>query len=189
MLDVMERSEEELFLAAAGGCESSASALVERVEPVLLSFFRRSTRDLETARNLFQETLMRAFKYASSFDGSRCFRTWMFAIARNVLKEEWARRSRAEMAVGEVEVASHRDDCVRLDPDEVVQRRDTARRAVEAVMELPRKQREVFLLRHYEGRSCEEIAALLGISVGTVKSRLHYACERLRNKLARSGLP
>lgn len=71
-----------------------------------------------------------------------------------------------------------------LDPEEILQFRVRDRYIMDVVNSLPEKQRTVILLHYYEDYSCEEIAQILRCSIGTVWSRLHYACRKLRGSIS-----
>lgn len=138
------------------------------------------------AEDLVQETLFEAWKCIRRYNGKCRFFTWLCSILlhrhRNLLRKRrptpfsflWrADRDRAE--AGLVNIAD-----LNLGPDESAQHNERADEILRSLERLPRKQREVIHLRFYAHESLEGIAAALGCSVGTVKSRLFHALERLR---------
>lgn len=138
------------------------------------------------AEDLVQETLFEAWKSIHRYNGRCRFFTWLCSILlhrrRNLLRKRrptpfsflWrADRDRAEASL--VNLAD-----LNLGPDESAQHNERAEEVLRSLQRLPRKQREVIHLRFYAHESLEGIAVALGCSVGTVKSRLFHALERLR---------
>ena len=146
------------------------------------------TRDLSAAEDLVSETLVEAWRSLSRYNGACRFSTWLFSILLH-RHQKALRRARSRpipLATLPSTQADERrqaqEDLPAAGPspaDEAMRREaaDNLRLAVEA---LPEKHQRVVLLRFFEDASLPEIAALLGCSVGTVKSRLHYALEKLR---------
>ena len=130
-----------------------------------------------------QDIFVQAWRALPKFRNDARFSTWLYRIATNMAIKQWHRTKRHHATVAEEELP----ETVRAalaDPkpgpaDEAQQRaRDQALRG--AIDRLPEKQRTVVLLHYFEEYTCEEVAALLDCSVGTVWSRLHYACRKLR---------
>ena len=138
----------------------------------LLQQARGLTRDQSAAEDLVSETLVEAWRCLSRYNGACRFSTWLFSILLHRHQKALRRaRSRpiplAALPSGE-------------GPAEAAMRNEAAGRLRQAVEALPEKHQQVILLRFFEDASLPEIAALLDCSVGTVKSRLHYALEKLR---------
>jgi RNA polymerase sigma-70 factor (ECF subfamily) len=130
------------------------------------------------AEDLAQETFLRAFKALYSFDPTRAaFSTWLFTIARRLAIREWQRSRRVQLtpAAGEEEAPSHA-----LDPAQSALIAERARRVERALGELPEQLRSTFFFSQIEELSLEQVAELEGCAVGTVKSRVFRARERLR---------
>jgi RNA polymerase sigma-70 factor (ECF subfamily) len=157
------------------GDESALAELLERYRPRLYGFLNR--RMPEAADDLFQETWLRVVRSKDSFDPQRRFSTWLFQIANNLCRDRARRRRVREDYVQTVrEHASH--DPGRLDPPALDLRLDVHRR----LSELPERLREVLILRYYHQLTEPEIAQIVGIPRGTVKSRLHTAVRALREQ-------
>jgi RNA polymerase sigma-70 factor (ECF subfamily) len=144
--------------------------------------------DCATAEDLAAETLIEAWKSIGRFDGSCRFSTWLYAILLH-RHQKLARKQRsrpvplsalpaAEAGAGE-QLLENLADAQPSSPDALAQTEADARLR-EAVGLLPEKHRQVVLLRFFEDAALPEIAAALGLSLGTVKSRLHHALEKLR---------
>ena len=124
------------------------------------------------AEEVVQETMVAVWEGAGSFKGSSRVSTWIFGIARNQAHALRRRESRGERVPDEPAVLP--------DPAERVEVQD---RVLAAVEELPPEQREVVFLAFYEGLSYREIARILGVPEGTVKSRMYFAKRKLREVL------
>src|SRR5262245_36196844 len=146
--------------------------------------------DAEMARDLTQDTFLKAFKGLGSFSGDASFYTWLYRIARNVVtshaRYEAARpRISASLDVPEGERSPLRLVPPASGPDPVQGAVEAERRKflLAALASLQPEFREIILLRDFEDRSYEEIAELLDLPAGTVRSRLHRARMELREIL------
>jgi RNA polymerase sigma-70 factor, ECF subfamily len=158
-------------------------ALVARYADRVYGLIQRHVADVDQAMNLAQETFFNAFRGLRGFSGECAFFTWLYRIARNVTTSA-ARREAArpkiaaslDAPVGDGE-GTRGDALPAVDGDPVERALSEERRGLvaKAVAALPDDFREVVVLRDFEDRSYEEIAELLGLAVGTVKSRLHRA--------------
>ena len=144
--------------------------------PRAQGFFLRMTGfDRELARDLTQDLFLRLWDSRHNYDERRPFRTWMFAIAYNMLKNEYRRR----MTVMEYAENAPKEEPV-TDTDHLEQeQRD--RILSDAIGRLPEPQKVVFLLRYEEELPLTEIARVCNIPEGTVKSRLFSALTAVRN--------
>src|SRR5262245_6626094 len=160
-------TDEQLAQAVADGDERAFEELCRRWERPLYHFIHRHTggRDVE---DLYQETWLRVVRAAGRFDPRGRFSTWLFQIAVNLCRD-WHRRPPAE-PVDPV----HADAIAARDgaPDAALD----ARRLLAA---LPEAQRSAVILRYWHDLPEDEVAGILGIPRGTVKSRLHQAMRRL----------
>ncbi len=153
----------------------------------------RLTANSEEARELTQETFLRAFQSIAHFRGESDLRTWIYRIAINQARNRWRwwRRRRRDSTVSidsadhdgrQALVATLRADNSR-DPEQDALARERERALRKALSDLRRVYRETVILRDIEGFAYEEIAVALDISVGTVKSRLARGRQELRRKL------
>lgn len=136
----------------------------------------------EDALDLSQEAFVRAFRARRSLDPARPFYPWYYQILRrlcfNFLRDRATRRQKLERAVPWlIEDASYRDSAGR--PDRMAERAALVRRLQAAIDGLSEHQREVFVLREFDGLRYAEIAELADIPIGTVMSRLYAARRRL----------
>ena len=176
-------SDEELVAGFINGRGEMLEELVQRYERSLYCFIVRMTGSENDAADLFQDTFIRVFAKASTFKGKGSFQSWLYAIAANLCRTHRARRWRepaADAAVLDEERPVRNGSPL---PGEVVSQKEIGRRIATAVAELPEDQREVFVMKAYQQMSYPEIAETLGRPVGTVKSQMHYALEKLRGSL------
>jgi RNA polymerase sigma-70 factor (ECF subfamily) len=139
--------------------------------PALLRYLRGSFGSGEAAEDLLHETFVQALRRADRVDSTVSPRAWLFAVARNV-GVTWLRRRHATTPLpAEHPAKETRQDDPRLE------------RVRQSLGRLPTPQREALELRLRDSLSYEEIADVLGIPVGTVRSRLHHAMRRLRDDL------
>ena len=144
--------------------------------PRAQGFFLRMTGfDRELARDLTQDLFMRLWASRESYDSGRPFRTWMFSIAYNMLKNEYRRR----MTVMEYMENADKEEPVTETEHLEQEQRDRILRC--AIGRLPEPQKVVFLLRYEEELPLSEIARVCNIPEGTVKSRLFTALTEVRN--------
>ena len=174
-----EQNAELIALACSGNLEAF-SRLMEELQPQLMAQALAFCGDHQRAQDLVQETMIAAWKSLPRFDGSCRFFTWLYVILLRQHQRAlgWFSR-RLPLATLEQQAAA-----CRLEPSTTGKAENTD--AVEAELlramltALPARHREVVRLRFYAEASEAEIAAALGISVGTVKSRLHNALKKLR---------
>jgi RNA polymerase sigma factor (sigma-70 family) len=169
-------TDEALVARLAAGDEAALRLLLQRWQRPLANFLHRQTggRDVD---DLYQEVWLRVVGAAPRFDVARRFSTWLFQIAVNLCRD-WHRRQAPRRDAQEVE-----DDLVDGAPLDTT---DAALDAGALLARLPEAQREVVVLRYFHDLSEDEMARILDIPRGTVKSRLHHALARL-NALARIG--
>jgi RNA polymerase sigma-70 factor (ECF subfamily) len=190
-----DEADEVLMQAYRAGDVRAFERLVARHEKPVWNFIRRFVSDAATAEDLLQEVFLRVVKSADEWRGTAKFSTWLYTIARNLTVDQ-ARRAvhrnaaslDAERAIGESTSTLHdRIPSPDRRADELAADRETKRRIDEAVATLPADQREVFLMREVMEMPFAEIAAAVGASEPTVKSRMRYALEKLRAALVELG--
>ena len=184
----------DLLTRARAGESSAFCQLAAEHERRLLQQACGLTRDLSAAEDLVSETLVEAWRSLARYNGACRFSTWLFAILLH--RHQKALRHARSRPIPLASLPSVKaDQCQQAQenlptpgpsPAEEAMRKEAADRLRQAVEALPEKHQQVILLRFFEDASLPEIAVLLDCSVGTVKSRLHYALENLRE--AQHGL-
>ena len=150
------------------------------------NYARWLTRNDADAEDVVQDAAVRAFRFFSSLRGDNP-RPWLLAIVRNTWHARMAQQMTRPHATEYDETADVRPD-KRLSPEALLVQRQTVDRVRQAVEELPADFREVIVLRELEGLSYKEIAAIVGVPMGTVMSRLARARERLQSLLNPTAL-
>jgi len=166
-------SDEELMSAVARGDEAALAMLVGRHAPRLRAYLHRHSGNSEDADDLLQETWVRVARSARRFDPTRRFRSWLYGIATNLARDLFRRRATREGALRELAMQP------RVEPE--VGPIDSSK-LHERISRLPERMRAVLILRYFEGMNETEMAEVLRIPRGTVKSRLHTALCELRSE-------
>jgi RNA polymerase sigma-70 factor (ECF subfamily) len=164
-----------LVAAYRGGDEQAAAELVRRHIGALGRFLYSRGAGREDVEDLVQETLFRAFQKLASWRGDASFRSWLFTIAGNLLRDQFrSRKGRQLLSLEEHDIVGASDPHADLAAGEA------AEQVRQGLMHLPRLQREVFLLRAQEGSEYEEIALALGTTPGAARVHYHHAVKRLK---------
>jgi RNA polymerase sigma-70 factor (ECF subfamily) len=154
--------------------------LYEAFGPRVKAYMIRHGADVGTAEDLAQETLLTVWRKAALYAGDRgSMTTWVFAIARN-LRIDRLRREVPWQELPEERMAEASGEPL---PDEAVAEKERQERVQAALAELPPDQKEVVSLAYLEGLSHSEIAERLGVPLGTVKSRMRIAYQKIRQAL------
>jgi RNA polymerase sigma-70 factor (ECF subfamily) len=185
----MGRSDEELVEACRAGETSAFDVLVGRWEDKIRGAAWRVLGSEEEARDVAQEAFLKAYRGLGAFKREARFSSWLYQIALNLCRDRLRRRrTRASVSLEELEEAGPVLVEPRPGAHELAIQSDLAtivRRAVEALAE---EQREVVILKEYEGLTFLEIAQALDVPVSTVKTRLYRGLGQLRVRLERAGV-
>lgn len=195
---LLGKTDEELVSALQAGDTDSLGLLVARWERPLFRFVYRLLPRREDAKEICQETFLRILKKADRFRSGSRFSTWMYQIALNLCRDQARRRKRwglllaspAELPDRAAEGAATLGgvDPNSLDPGRSAEREQLARAVRRALQSLPAEQREVVLLKEYEGLKFREIAEIVGCPESTVKSRMYYGLNGVRAALEGQGI-
>jgi len=167
-----------LVAATLEGRSEAFGTLVERYERAVYNLCLRTLRDGEEAKDASQEAFLKAFRAMRTFRPGAKFSTWIFSIAYHACCDRLNRRKR----YSDAEMPERAD--LGPGPDALVERRDEAAALRAAIDALPEKYRAVITLYHLQGHQYEEIAKVLDLPMGTVKTHLFRAKEQLRRQLA-----
>lgn len=177
---VSECDDRQLIEQFLGGDERSFNLLVERHRERIYLLIWRMVRNREDALDLSQEVFVKAYRKLKSFRHESNFYTWLYRIAVN-LALNFARREKFRSFLSLSNLS--RELVSGSSPLEDMERDQLSSRIDRAIIELPEKQRMVFILRHYEEMSVKEVADLLGKSEGTVKANYFQAVKKLQRSL------
>jgi RNA polymerase sigma-70 factor (ECF subfamily) len=173
---VTATSDSELMAAVRDGDLVQLGVLFERHHVSLFNFFLRLTGSRQLSEDLVQEAFIRILKYRKSFRLGGEFRPWLYKLARNAVAAHFRKHGRDHLPPGEPEERV----CQSPLALEEMQRTEDARLLRAALMRLPWERREVLLLSRFGELRYDQIAELLGCSVGAVKLRVHRAVRQLR---------
>lgn len=180
--------EELLIRFRENGDRDAFEQLVHRYERELFSYLRRYLGDAELAEDAFQASFLQVFLKVEQFEVGRRFRPWLYTVATNQAIDAQRRNKRHRMVSldrqnsGDDEQAGKLVDLLAADtPDPLANANGTERRdwVRKAVTELPESMQAVVNLVYYQGMKYREAADVLGVPVGTVKSRMHTAILKL----------
>ncbi len=176
-------SDEDLMRCICRGDKRAFDELYARYsKPLLVYFMRLMWKDKEKAEDFVHDLFAKIINKPESFDVDRTFKTWMYSVANNMVKNEYkkqeVRKNTSNGLDNTFAVSDHNTNVL----DEV-QDLFFQNAFQNCLMELDEKHKEVFSLRHLDGLSIKEIAEVLEISDGTVKSRLFYATKYLSESL------
>ena len=186
------------MLAFRAGDARAFEVLVRRHRNAVFNFILRFTTQQARAEDVLQETWLKVVRSAPEYETKAKFTTWLYTIARNLCvdsarKESYRQAASLEAPASAAEGEEGRPLGEALPDGGASPERGAHNARVRPLLEralagLPEEQREVFILREYSGIPFKEIAEVTGVSENTVKSRMRYALEGLRRRLAELGV-
>jgi RNA polymerase sigma-70 factor (ECF subfamily) len=176
-MTVLEAADQDLIALAQAGDGDAFGQLVARYERAVYNLALRTMRNSEEAKDATQEAFFKAYRSLRTFRPGAKFSTWIFTIAYHACCDRLAKQRRFS---GD-ELPERADPSP--GPEAETERRDEAKRLRAAIDALPDRYRAVVTLYHLQGKQYDEIASVLGLPMGTVKTHLFRAKELLRKKL------
>ena len=181
----------ELIVLAKKGDKAAFRRLVERHQRRAFAIAVGMVRDENDARELVQEAFLRVHRGLDAFQGGSSFFTWLYRIVTNLAIDLMRKPGRRDLELVEDQASDEEPTDLALvsridgaDPLDVIRRREIAARIQTALDALPPYHRGVILMREVEGMSYEEMAQAMGVSKGTIMSRLFHARQKLQRALA-----
>jgi RNA polymerase sigma-70 factor (ECF subfamily) len=183
---ITAESDEQLVKKAQADDERAFGELVGRYESKVYSLALKMLRNPEDAEDVLQDTFLRAYRGIKSFQGHSTFSTWIYRITAN---SALMRLRKKQLPMVSIDDADEHEAPINIadwapSPVEQLLSQETQVAMNEAVEALPAEFRQVFVLRDIEELSNAEVADILDLSVAAVKSRLHRARLKVRNRLA-----
>jgi RNA polymerase sigma-70 factor, ECF subfamily len=184
-------TDEQLLERYRDGEEPAFAVLVHRYQQELLHFLIRFSGSRAAAEDVFQEAFLQVHLSVETFDITRRFKPWLFTIAANKARDYLRRQARRSAAPLSAPVGGPGDDkqefidLLQADlpmPSQNIEQAELQQRVRDAIAEMPDHLREILLLSYFQRFSYNEIAEVLGIPLGTVKSRLHTAVATFAQK-------
>ena len=168
------------------GDQNAFSKILEKYNPRIFRYVKRNVKNDEDARDITQDIFIKVFKALSNWEPRAAFQTWMYTVARNRCIDHFRAHSRrTTYSLGDDDeqfdiVATN----LRSNPEKMAREGEIGMYIRDALAKLSAKQRDVFILYHYEGLRIKDIAEALGISEGTVKVHHHRAMKKLQDILS-----
>ena len=184
------QSDAELAKDALGGSEAAYRELVTRYATPAVNFIHRFTRDRALAEDLAQEGFLRVYQRLKTYDAERKFSSWFFQVLRNITIDYLRVNRLPTSSLDELEEEGHRAaviDRESASPEQAAEQSELAVVMSAALAKIRPEYREVVVLRYQEGLTQPEIAEILGMPSGTVKTYLHRARKELAEILSESG--
>ena len=190
--DLAAASDQQIVAWAQDGAEAAFRELVRRYQRPVFSLIYRMVRDREAAEDLAQETFIKVLNAIDTYRPEHKFSSWIFKIANNAAIDHLRRREpdvlSLEGAPDAVSVERQEATALQVSdrgesPLDELEARELGSHIESAIARLRPEYRACILLRHVEGRAYEEIAIILGLPLGTVKTYIHRARAELRDSL------
>ncbi len=186
----VQRTDADLAQDALAGSEAAYRELVTRYATPAVNFVHRIVRDRGLAEDLAQEGFLRVYQRLHTYDPDRKFSSWFFQVLRNITID-YLRVNRVPTAsLDELQEEGNRGASVdreSVSPEQAAEQGELAIAMAAALSRIRPEYRECVVLRYQEGLTHPEIAEILGLPAGTVKTHLHRARKELADILAESG--
>jgi RNA polymerase sigma-70 factor (ECF subfamily) len=188
--DLKDLTDAELLSRYTTGEEAVFREIIDRYKHGLYAFLKKFLNRHDLVEDVFQETFLQLFSSRESFDKNRPLRPWLFTIAANKAKDalrKWRRTSAVPIgSMTDLEDLSFDDmlDTITSDPTmpyQELEKNEAALRVRQIMVGMPDNLREILLLTYFQRFSYKQMAEILSIPIGTVKSRLHTAVGRFAN--------
>lgn len=192
-MDLVHSTDHELVTFARSGSEKAYRELLGRYERPVFSLVYRMVRDRELAEDLAQETFVKVFNHLESYNPKYKFSSWIFKIASNLSIDHLRKKELDTVSIDGSRHATSSDDIESSrisvvsedeNPEELLLAKELGDEIESAIGQLRAEYRTAIVLRHVEGRSYEEIAEIMELPLGTVKTYIHRARTELRELLA-----
>ncbi len=171
-----------LITDALRGNTEAFGQLVCRYQDRLYNAIVHLVGSCDEAYDVVQDAFVQAFVKLASFEGASAFYTWLYRIAFNLAVSR-QRRKRPTLSIEQTREVTGKEPLELISPDEPLQREERARQVQRGLAALSEEHRAILIMREMEDFSYEEIADLLGVPLGTVRSRLNRARMQLREQL------
>ena len=183
-------NEAELIKAAANGDQSAFSELVTEYERLVYNTVKSKVLSAEDAMDISQEVFIKIWKALPNWRGECKFATWVYKVCINASLDFLRRAPEKTESLsgrpdddGDERPLDIADDSVQASPERRLEQSETTMAVRRAIAKLPEDQRQIVILRDIDGYSYDEIADMLSLGIGTVKSRINRARTRLKSLL------
>lgn len=190
MSDGSELTDELLMEALDAGDDQALALLVGRYQNDIFRFCLHYLKNVESAKEMAQETFLRIYTARARFEVNRKFKPWMLCIARNLCLNELKRRKMVQMETLEDYASSARGEFGEVfrstddSPYEILLAQERHRFLLGMLDSLPEESREIVVLRYFQKLSAREIADIIESTEGAVRTRLHRILKQMRDDYA-----
>ena len=190
MSALAEITDERLMGLVCDGRDEALAELVRRYQNDVFRFCLHYVKNVDTAKEMGQETFLRVYAARERFDVSRSFKPWLLCIARNLCLNEIKRKKAVQMESFEEYASEAREDNGHVlqfpddSPSEQVMAQERLEALREALDRLPDDAREIVTLRYFQRMSARDIAEVVDSTEGAVRTRLHRVLKKLRTEWA-----
>ena len=178
------KEDRELIALCARGDEDAFTILYHRYKGRILNYFYRFLGNRERAEELMQETFVRVWRAAPKFQGKGAsFLTWLYAISHHLAASQLRKRRYLSLPLSKESEEEQLSKANEVPIERQLIKREEEEMVKRSILRLPPRQREVILLRHYEGLTYREISDVVGCPLGTAKTRFHHGIKKLHSML------
>ena len=188
--DAKLRDETELVKAASRGDHEAFNEIVQRYEKMIYNIAYQASGNSDDAYDISQEVLIKIFRSLGSFRGDCKLSTWIYRIAMNAVKDYIRLKLKTKTASlietddsGDERQIDIPDTSVSANPSDSLERNERVKLVREAIASLSEDHRNIITLRDIDGYSYEDISEMLGLEIGTVKSRINRARQNIKEYL------
>lgn len=175
MVNGLDEDDKKLITQVQSGDRKALDRLIKQYYQSIFGYFYRATSDYHQSKDLTQEVFIKMVVNINKYKPKSHFKSWLFTIASNHLKNHWRTISRRPKCSEMPEEMLWEDDAL----DSFIQRNVIS----SALNTLPQEQREAVVLRFYNGFTMKEIAKITDIKETTVKARIKYGLDKLKKRL------
>lgn len=181
-----EEDDDILVAQFKAGDRNAFGKIMEKYHARMFSYVKRYVNINEDIQDIVQDIFIKVFKALPNWEPRASFQTWLYTIAKNRCIDHFrahSRRTTYSLDDEEEQIERPIATGLRSNPERVAREKEIGRYIRDALVQLSPKQRDVFILYHYEDLQIKEIAEVLGISEGTVKVHHHRAMNKLKDIL------
>lgn len=167
------------------GDEAAYHAMMQQWQKRVFNFALRYANDRYFAHEVVQNTFIQAFEKIHQLKDPAKLRSWLYRIASNNCSTEGRKRARRQVTEVNEQILSHADP---NNPVVMVEKQELKQLVMDLLQQIPDEQREVIIMKEYEGLKFREISEALGLSENTVKSRMYYGLDAMRKLMEQQNL-
>jgi len=184
--NISREEERELIRQAKQGFQPAFSQLIQEHQKMVFRMAYAFFRDREDALEIVQETFLRLFRKIHNFDENdenNRFQSWIYRVAANICIDYYRKYKKQKASMKEIYQQDIEGRSTDPGPEVQIARNQFQKNLEQSVFNLPKQQKTIFVLKHYNGLKHHEISSMLNLSVGTIKSLYHRAIQNIKKKL------